>query len=201
MKIAVVAPEVPENLKNLINLDEYTIYACDNAVSELIKQNVTIDLAVGDFDSLENLDVLKGIKTIKLSKLKDDSDTSYALRHAYQMTNDVILVGGIKGNRSDHFLANLFLLEKYPNLVIIDDTNKIKRLEKGTYPIKKENYDYLSIFPLEDIKITLTGVVFSLIDEELSQYDVIGLSNEIKHKYATLDLSRGVILLIQSKRK
>lgn len=201
MKIAVVASEVPSDLRKIIDIDSYLVYACDGAVEPLLKQKIAIELAIGDFDSLENQSLLEGIKVIKLSEVKDYSDTYFALQKAYESADEVILIGGIKGNRADHFIANVMLLEKYPDLIIMDETNKIKLLTKGTYPIKKEGFTYLSIFPLEDIKITLTGVLYPLIEEELSCYDVLGLSNEIKSKYATLHLHRGTILLIQSKEK
>ena len=150
---------------------------------------------------MEDRSLLEGIKVIKLNEVKDYSDTYFALQKAYESADEVILIGGIKGDRADHFIANVMLLKKYPDLIIMDETNIIKLLTKGTYPIKKGGFTYLSIFPLEDIKITLTGVLYPLIEEELSSYDVLGLSNVIKPKYATLHLHRGTILLIQSKEK
>jgi len=199
MKIVVVSPKVPKAIKSIIDLNDKTVYACDNAVSELLKQDIHIDLAIGDFDSLKNASLLEGIKTIKLSRDKDESDTAYALRHAYQNTDDVTLVGGIKGSRSDHFIGNLLLLEKYPNLTIMDETNKIVRLEAGTYIINKEIFQYMSLFPLLDSVISIKGTKYELENEELFQYDTLGLSNEILDKEATLELHKGVLLVIQSK--
>lgn len=60
MKIAVISPDVPKNIKGIVNIDEYVVYACDDAVSELLRQGIKIDLAIGDFDSLRNHDLLKG---------------------------------------------------------------------------------------------------------------------------------------------
>lgn len=199
MKIAVVSPQVPKNIKQLINLDNYLVYACDSAVKELLNQKITIDLAIGDFDSLENLDLLEDIKTIKLNKEKDFSDTSYALKHAYNHSDDVILIGGVKGSRADHLIANILLLEKYKNLVIIDDTNKIFKLENGKYVIDKSRYDYVSIFPLENSVITLEGFKYNLNKESLKANDPLGLSNEIVYNKAVIEVHKGVLLVIQSK--
>lgn len=199
MKIAVVAPVVPKNVKELTK--DRVIYAVDAAVSDLIKENIAIDIAIGDFDSLKDKSVLNDFKCIKLSKDKDISDTNYAIRHAYEHSDDVILVGGLEGKRVDHLIANLLLFEKYNNLIIYNDNNIIKRLEVGEYTIKKEGFKYLSIFPLINTKLTLTGTVYPLYNETLFEYDTLGLSNEIKYASANLTIDKGVILLIQSKEK
>ncbi|MGI6781861.1 MAG: thiamine diphosphokinase [Acholeplasmataceae bacterium] len=199
MKIAVVAPKVPKNVKKLT--DGRVIYAVDGAVKDLIKNNIKIDLAIGDFDSLKDKKILNNLKYIKLSQNKDISDTHYALKYAYEYTDDVILVGGIKGNRVDHLIANLLLFEKYNNLLIFDDNNTIKRLEVGQYTIPKEEFKYLSIFPLLNTKLTLTGTMYPLNNETLYQYDTLGLSNEIISQSANLIIDSGVILLVQSKNK
>lgn len=199
--IYVVSPKVPKDLRKVVDIENSVIYACDSAVEELIKQGIRIDLAIGDFDSLNDKSLLKDIKVITLSKMKDDSDTAYALRHAYQHSDNVILVGGLQGKRIDHLVANLLLLEKYPELTIIDDMNKINRLEKGIYNIKRTHFKYLSIFPFEDSTITLEGTLYPLDHEKLFMYDVIGLSNEFIRDDVLLEVHEGTILLILSNEK
>lgn len=199
MKIIVVSPKVPSNIKELINIEEYTVYACDSAVSDLYQQNIKIDLAIGDFDSLEDLSLLENIKTIKLNKEKDYSDTSYAINHAYNHSDEVILLGGIKGSRIDHFIANVLLLEQFKNLKIIDDTNKLFILEKGVHTINKEDYEYLTIFPIVDSLITLKGTKYTLDKKHLKEKDQLGLSNEIILNSATIKIEYGKVLIIQSK--
>lgn len=199
MKIAVISPKVPNNVKELINIDEFVIYACDSAVSDLIEQDVKIDLAIGDFDSLKDLSLIENIKTIKLNKEKDFSDTSYAINHAYNHAKEVILVGGIKGSRVDHLLANVLLLERYPNLIILDDTNKLFMLEKGIHEIYKDIYEYLTLLPLTDSLVTIKDVKYTLSDHFLKEKDQLGLSNEILKDKAILEIKEGKLLIIQSK--
>ncbi len=199
MKIAIISPKVPKNIKELINIDEYKIYAVDSAVKDLINQKIKIDLAIGDFDSLKDKSVLKHLKTIKLSEMKDDSDTAYAIRHAYQQSEEVILIGGLHSKRVDHLIANIMLLEKYPNLTIIDSNNIIKRYDEGTYIIEKLNYKYISLFPITDAKINIKDTLYELSDYELYRFDTLGLSNEIIKKQAMLTVSKGTLLVIQSR--
>lgn len=197
--IVVISPKVPRNLKELIELDDKIVYAVDSAVKELIKQNIKIDLAIGDFDSLKETEYLNNLKTIKLSKYKDDSDTAYALRHAYQQTDEVILIGGLHSKRVDHLIANIMLLEKYPNLVIMNENNLIRRLEVGEYSISKSKYRYLSVFPVTNVKINIKNTLYVLNNQELSRFDTLGLSNEIINKMAIIEVLKGVLLVIQTK--
>lgn len=198
MKIAVISPKVPKDVRKLINLNEYKIYAVDAAVNELTNQSINIDLAIGDFDSLKDKSLLTNLKTIKLSKEKDDSDTAYALRHAYQQTDEVVLIGGIHSKRVDHLLANIMLLEKYPSLVIMDDNNLIRRYDEGNYLINKNNYKYLSLFPITNARLNINNTLYELNNYELYRFDVLGLSNEIIKKQAILNLLEGTLLVIQS---
>lgn len=199
MKIAIIAGKVPNNIQKLIN--NRLVIAVDSAVSELISRNIKVDIAIGDFDSLSDLSLLNDIKHIKLSTIKDLSDTHYALNYAYDLSDDVILIGGLEGKRIDHLIANLLLFEKYNNLIIYDDYNIIKRLDIGNYIIDKNDYKYLSIFPLTDTTLSLKGTNYLLNDATLLKFDTLGLSNEISDKSANLSIKNGVILLIQSKEK
>lgn len=199
MKIAIIAGKVPNNIQKLIN--NRLVIAVDSAVSELISRNIKVDIAIGDFDSLSDLSLLNDIKHIKLSTIKDLSDTHYALNYAYDLSDDVILIGGLEGKRIDHLIANLLLFEKYNNLIIYDDYNIIKRLDIGNYIIDKNDYKYLSIFPLTDTTLSLKGTNYLLNDATLLKFDTLGLSNEIIDKSANLSIKNGVILLIQSKEK
>ena len=162
MKIVVVSPKVPSKIKELINLEDKIVYAVDAAVSALIKQEVKIDLAIGDFDSLKNKDLLKDLKTVVLNKEKDYSDTAYAIKEAYKKTNDVILIGGLHSKRIDHLAANLMLLSQYPTLKIIDNNNIIERYDTGIHYIKKENFKYMSIFPITDAIIDIENTFYTL---------------------------------------
>lgn len=199
MKIAVVSPKVPSNVKNLINLDEYIIYAVDQAVEELVKQNIKIDLAIGDFDSLTKKDLLEGLKVVELDEVKDVSDTKYAIEKAYSITDEVILVGGIKGNRVDHLVANILLFSLFPKLTILDDTNILYIKSKGSYIIYKDNYEYLSLFPIIDSIISIKGVEYVLKEKDLQAFNALGLSNRIIDEFADLEVIEGKILIIQSK--
>ncbi len=199
MKIAIISPTVPTNIKALIEPKDYYVIAVDAAVEALLEQGIEYQLAVGDFDSLKNPDLLHG-EVIRLNPVKDDSDTAKALEIAFQMSDDVILIGGTSGARKDHFIANLMMLVKYPKLVILDAYNRICIKSKGIHAIEKNEYDYLSVFAVENSVITLTNVKYPLNHYSLKQFDPLGLSNEI-NGVATLNVHEGKIIVFQSKEE
>lgn len=197
MKVVVVAPKVPKNIKDLVNLDDSFIIAVDKAVEGLNELEITYDLAIGDFDSLQDEKSIKS-DIIKLNTVKDESDTFEAISQAYKKSNTVFLVGGLQGNRIDHLYANLLLFDKYPDLTIIDEHNEITLKRKGIYSYEKKEYDYISIFANKDSIISLKGTKYLLSKYQLKKDNPIGLSNEIMTK-ATIEVLEGEVLIFQTK--
>ena len=197
MTVIVIAPKVPLNIKKLIDLNDCFIIAVDKAVEDLNRLKIHYDLAIGDFDSLQDEKSIKS-EQIKLNVVKDESDTFEAIAYAYQKSDTVILVGGLQGNRIDHLYANLLLFQKYPNLTIIDEHNRITSKRKGIYSYDDNGYDYISIFAINDAIITLTGTKYLLSKYQLKKDNPLGLSNELITK-ATIEVIEGVVLVIQSK--
>jgi thiamine pyrophosphokinase len=199
MKIVIISPTVPSNIRALIDPTNYYVIAVDGAVEALLEQGIEYQMAVGDFDSLKNPDLLHG-EVIRLNPVKDDSDTAKALEIAFGMSNEVILIGGTSGARKDHFIANLMMLIKYPSLKIFDAHNAIYIKNKGVHSIEKKGYDYLSVFPVENSVITLTNVKYPLNKYTLKQFDPLGLSNEIDG-VATLIVHEGKVIVFESTEK
>ena len=197
MKILVVAPKVPTRLKDLLTIGDTYIIAVDQAVSELNKQQIQYQLAVGDFDSLLDIKEIQS-DIIKLNPIKDESDTYKAIEIAYTKSNDVTLLGGLRGPRIDHLYANLLLLQRFPKLTIIDEHNKIEIKSKGIYAYKKNEYNYISLFAIEDTIITLEGTKYPLDHYLIKKDNPIGLSNEIEDQ-AIIHIHDGLVLVIQSK--
>lgn len=197
MKIAIISPSVPKDIKKIITVEDYYIIAVDGAVESLSKQGIQYQLAIGDFDSLKDESLLSG-NVVRLNPIKDDSDTAKALEMAFEKSDDVILIGGTEGARKDHFIANLMMLLKYPSLVIMDAYNHISLKTAGLYSLEKKGYDYLSVFAIENSIITLKNVKYPLSNFELNRFDPLGLSNEIIG-VASLQIHQGLVMVIQSK--
>ena len=111
------------------------------------------------------------------------------------------MIGGLHSKRIDHLAANLMLLSQYPTLKIIDNNNIIERYDTGIHYIKKENYKYMSIFPITDAIIDIENTFYTLKNKDLYRFNTLGLSNVIIKKQAKLTIHKGVLLVIRTKYK
>ena len=106
-----------------IDFSNGVVVGIDKGAYIAYENNVKLDYAIGDFDSI-SADEFRKLKdyceVIKLNPIKDDTDTLYAIK-MFKDFDKIILIGGISGRRIDHFYANLLLFYDYPNLVMIDD--------------------------------------------------------------------------------
>lgn len=163
-----------------------------------------MDIAIGDFDSIENKELLQSdlVKEInKLNPIKDISDTHAAVEYAISKKPDKIFILNATGTRMDHTLSNISLLkeisEKRIDAFIVDSHNRI-RFGKRNNVIDKE-YDYVSVIPLEEnIRVSTRGFLYEVKDLELNYSQSRFLSNELKEEEATIEIE-GRALIIESR--
>ncbi|MFA5466234.1 MAG: thiamine diphosphokinase [Candidatus Izemoplasmatales bacterium] len=178
--------------------DEY-IVGVDSGLAYLVNLNIKIDLAIGDFDSLDQKlyhDVVKtATSLIRLEKDKSMTDLAYAVDYLYNnMDYDKIEIYGGLGGRIDHLQANINLLKRY-SLSYRDDKHHIYALAKGRHII--DNFHtYISFFALEDCyNLSLTGFKFELNNYFLSSSDSLCVSNQGSGSVA---FSKGRLMVIES---
>lgn len=154
-RIVVCVYPILSNIETVLDDIKYDqLISVDQATHFLIEKNIPISLAIGDFDSIKDKIVLNDINHITLNVEKDETDTLAAIRYAYQQNPDeVIVLGGIGGERIEHSIANILLLNEFPNLKIITDYSKIYTLSEGTYQTSFKGY--ISIFSMIDSVISL----------------------------------------------
>lgn len=199
MRVLIVVHPVPKDIKKIISLneDDYVI-AVDQAVLSLYKQRVNIDLAVGDFDSLTNQGVLRNLNVVKLDPIKDVTDTFQALIEAEKLDPDqMIMIGGIGGDRIEHFIAHMLLFDRFNKLKIINDFSEIFMLENKD--VKIDYKGYVSIFAYNQALITLEGFKYPLDAYKLTQYDSLGISNEVIDDQASINVKDGRVIVVLSK--
>lgn len=177
--------------------NEYII-GVDGGIKVLRDNNVKIDLAVGDFDSIDESEV-KASQVILLNKIKDQSDLAVALQAATQIEHQKIIIYNATGNRLDHFYSAILELVRYIkyNIEIVNSDNKIY-VKKGYFEIPKSNYKYVSFFAFEDTYITLAGFKYPLDNYFLTKSDPLCLSNEIVSNIGRV-YSQKPIIVIESK--
>ena len=201
MNAYIVVHPVPKHLKQMISIkDGDFLIAVDQAVEDVILQGFHINLAVGDFDSLKNHALLKGLEVLRLDVEKDLTDTESALIYASKMGFKAInLVGGLGGLRFEHSYANILLLSKFKNLSIITEQSKVFKLSVGRHKLEFDGY--VSLFALEDSILSLEGFKYLLNDYELNITNSIGISNEIVDSFGIVDIKYGSLLVFLTKKE
>lgn len=192
-------------LKNINNINKELInnsfiVGADRGALNAINNGITPDISIGDFDSVSNqeFEIIKkhSKKIIKLNPIKDETDTFEAIE-LVKNYDEIIILGGISGNRIEHFYANLLLFNKYPNLKIIDDNSLIYTISNSIIPTNE--YKFISIFSLDDnTNITLEGFKYNLLNYNLKINDPLCISNEIISN-PKITINKGKILIIHSR--
>lgn len=178
------------------------VIGADKGAFYCLNNGIEMDLAVGDFDSLslEQLaQVEKAAKgVVKLNPIKDDTDTAHALS-LLKDYEEITILGGIKGKRVEHLLANIDLLVNDSRLILKDDDSYLRCFAPGEYQIDKGEYEFFSFFAMEDALVSLSGFAYPLKSYRLHRHDPLGVSNRLNSDTGTLKLEEGKLLLVASK--
>ena len=190
---------------------EYLV-GVDGGVDILIKKNLKIDLAIGDFDSSSTVRNIKrhSRHVVQYSSIKDESDLELAINYiasanfkvdhlANKMIKKIIIYNAT-GKRLDHYHAAVNLLIRYIHLPIqmVDKYNNIFIVNSNT-TFKKDEMKYISFFAIDNnTVISLKGFKYELNNYNLNPNDNLGLSNEILGEEAILETNNKKILVIRS---
>ena len=165
--------------------DSLKYIGVDHGVEILLKQGIKPVFAIGDFDSIENENVLSELDIERLPTRKDVTDTHAALEY------------GVTGGRLDHFLSVMCLLEKYADkkIRIIDQQNVIQLLLPGTHKVYQDEYKYFSLYALDDAYIDIDGAEYPLNQYFLQRQDPLCVSNQVSCEIATITNSKPIVLV------
>ena len=186
----------------LIGADRGSLY--------LIRNGLTPDLSIGDFDSVtpaEKREIHQASREFQDCDpvLKDYTDTEMAIERALEQNPSEILLLGVLGTRFDHSLANVHLLVKCHNrgvpCRIADQHNELLIAGPGTLSLRwKSRFSHVSLLPLTPkvTGITLTGFRYPLDDATLTMGQSLGISNVLEEPSGSIKTAEGLLLVIQS---
>jgi thiamine pyrophosphokinase len=114
-----------------------------------------------------------------------------------------MIVIGAFGGRLDHLLGNIFLLERYPNIMLLGPFNRAKLLVGPTDREIVKRSGFLSLIPISDLAegVTLKGFKYPLDDVVLRRGTTWGISNEIVSEQAHIFIRQGKVLAIISEEE
>lgn len=187
------------------------ILAADSGMNALYAAAVTPDIIIGDFDSADKKILAffqqnKEIDFCTLNPEKDDTDTEFAIRESIRRGADSITIIGGTGTRLDHVLGNISLLgiglEEGVRMELLDAHNRICMIDHSVTLKNKEQYgNYLSLIPYNGnvTGVTLKGLKYPLHDYTMGGFNSLGISNEIVDDEASIELTSGQLLVIESR--
>ena len=187
------------------------ILAADSGMNALYAAAVTPDIIIGDFDSADKKILAffqqnKEIDFCTLNPEKDDTDTEFAIRESIRRGADSITIIGGTGTRLDHVLGNISLLgiglEEGVRMELLDAHNRICMIDHSVTLKKKAQYgNYLSLIPYNGnvTGVTLKGLKYPLHDYTMGGFNSLGNSNESVDDEASIELTSGQLLVIESR--
>lgn len=197
--VIMAAAEITEYSFYIPQSGDYVICA-DRGYVHALKLGITPDILLGDFDSLETpLPTEVEIRTYPAEK--DETDLQIAISCALEKGLKNILVIGATGGRTDHFLANVFLLywaKERGAAVVLEDENTRIRLLEGSLTVKNRKNTYLSLLALcGDAQVSVSGVKYPLERATLPFGSTLGVSNEFTEENAHIEVHRGSVLVLE----
>ena len=115
LRVLIIGNAPTKNLSQWSHLikDSDIIIACDGALETCRNSGISVDIVIGDMDSITNeaLDYAKsaGVKIVKLAD-QNSNDLSKAINHANSLAATDITIVNVDGGSSDHQFANYLSL-------------------------------------------------------------------------------------------
>ena len=187
------------------------IIGIDRGLEFCYRNRIVPQYILGDFDSIspEVIAWYREQTEIPIREYKpekDATDTRMGLELALKLGSDRIFLLGATGGRLDHYMGNLQSLV-VPAMAgkeawILDEQNAMTVLSRSR-TIKKECAfgKYISFFSMGDEVrgITLSGFKYPLKEYNMTNFDGIGVSNELAEDTALVEFRQGFLLMVMSK--
>ena len=190
---------------------EFQFIGVDGGCLKLMEEELPIDLAIGDFDSIsaEDKETLKDYasKMIEFPSEKDFTDFEESLMWVakfYPQKNVHVL--GAFGGRVDHAISCLWTMFRpelqalIPYLSLEDEWNHISFLTPGTYTLKKiplsKYLSFISTGPVQ--QLTLKQVKYPLNDQDYD-FPIALISNEFIDEKMEISFESGGIIVGQTR--
>ena len=138
----------------------------------------------------------------KFPKDKDFTDFELILKEINKISENknfvekIFVVGGL-GKRIDMALSNLFIMEKYKNLVFLQENEEIFYVEKSFVLKNKKDCEF-SIIPINEKveKLTLKGFKFETDKIDVKRESSRLVSNVICGDEASVEFENGKLIII-----
>lgn len=179
-------------------LFDYVI-AVDGGFAHLEALGIKPDMALGDFDSLGY--VPKCARVSRFPPDKDASDLELALKRAFALNYEEVVVYGALGGRLDHTIANIQIFARFSEegqyVTAVGEAEALRCITGPDVLELEATEGTVSVFSLSDCAhgVIETGMKYSLDDEDLTNRTSRGVSNELIGEPATIGVESGTLLV------
>ena len=177
------------------------VIAADGGLLHTKAHGVTVDLAVGDFDSLGTLP--EGVETIRFPVMKDDTDMALAVNEGLARGCDTFFLFGGMGGRLDHTLANMALVlslaQKGVSAYLVGKEGVLTAITSGDELVfSKDCKGILSVFAADEVAegVTIAGLLYPLEQGTLQNSRALGVSNHFRGQVAKVSVEKGNLFLL-----
>ena len=193
----------PNNITEHPKADDLTI-AADSGYSNAKTLGDSVQILVGDLDSLDRSKIEGRPELIEVPAEKDFTDTQLAVETALKRgADDIVIIGGLSG-RLDHTLSNLAILKDLSDrgvyALMADGRNRVRYIKSTSTLIARSGYTYLSLIADgEKVKgVSIEGCKYPLENAVLNDRYQYAVSNEIVGNCALISVKKGGLYIVES---
>lgn len=187
------------------------LIAVDGGADYLLEMGLTVNLYVGDLDSVSEkvqgtLTENKVVEKVVLPCEKDDTDTLAALKEAIERGYEEFYLFGGCGGRTDHTMANfqclLFLRRKGFKGYLQNGAETLLVLKNESIEFCEKQRGMLSLFSMGERAegVSISGMKYELENGVLTNDFPIGISNEFVGEKGCVKVTEGEILAVIRER-
>ncbi len=202
--IAIVANGAIDDFQAISTLIQSYSYliAADGGLNYCHQMGLSPNLIIGDGDSIDQeiYQFYQQVPYQQFPKDKNESDTELAIKLALTLGAKKIALFGALGKRVDHLLANLHLLSRYPQLLVIESEIELIFCIQQSQEISCIKGQTISFLPLakEARGVSSKGLKWNLQESHLSK-DFFSLSNSCLSESISITIEEGDLICILQK--
>ena len=180
------------------------IIAADGGYKHLKNANISPDVLIGDFDSIDKIPQLTGTEIVRHPVEKDDTDMYLAYKLGVEKGfREFVIYGGV-GGREDHTFANYCLLldakNENNNIILIGNKRKTFVIKNEKITLESAAGKCLSVFAFgsDAYGVSICGLKYAAENITLSAAYPLGVSNSfVENKHASISVENGALLIMQ----
>lgn len=179
------------------------VLACDRGYAYALREGITPDLILGDFDSFRGT-LPENVPVLRYPVEKDDTDTMLAVRWAAEQGFEAVRLACCFGGRLDHLLSNVQTLEYAAALGMAaeaeDENTLLRVLRPGLYRLPYRAGRSLSLLALTETVegLTVRGAKYAAENVTLRRPTTLGQSNAFVSD-VEISFQRGTLALVSCR--